>query len=123
MFTSLLKKTIKCKKKDSIVRISLLQKEIQNAEQWSSQNKMLLNPKKSVTMALSLTGNVYGNDIVLNDKVLDNIESRKFLGITIDKRLSFSERVGLVVRKCSSTLFLLGKLKVFGVNLHGLKRY
>ena len=108
--------------KDSIVHTSLLQKEIQNAEQWSSENRMLLNPKKSVTMALSLTGNGYGSDIVLNDKVLDNIESSKFLGITIDKRLSFSEHVGLVVRKCSSTLFLLRKLKVFGVNLHGLKR-
>ena len=32
--------------KDSIVHTSLLQKEIQNAEHWSSENRMLLNPKK-----------------------------------------------------------------------------
>ena len=52
---------------------------------------MLLNPKESVTMALSLTGNGYGSDIGLDNKVLDNIKSSRFLGI--DKRLSFSEHV------------------------------
>ena len=60
---------------------------------------------------------------MLEDKVLDNIQSSRFLGITVDKRLSFSEHVSLVVGKCCRTLFLLRKLKVFQVNLNGRKLY
>ena len=84
---------------------------------------MLLNSSKTVSMCMSLSRNVVCEDILLDDIALDVVPSTKFLGITIDQRLNFSEHVSTVVKKCNSRLYLMRKLKLFSVDVQGLKLF
>ena len=45
----------------------------------------------------------------------------KFLGILVDKHLTFIDHVNFVTKKCNSKLFLMRQLKRLGMNKHGLK--
>ena len=50
-------------------------------------------------------------------------ECTKFLGIFIDNKLSFNSHVNSLVSKCNARLFLMRKLKTFGLNNDGLKTF
>ena len=46
--------------------------------------------------------------------------TQKFLGVFIDNKLSFNKHVDFLVKKCSSRLFLMRKLKNIGLDELGL---
>uniref|UniRef100_A0A1B6IJT2 Reverse transcriptase domain-containing protein n=1 Tax=Homalodisca liturata TaxID=320908 RepID=A0A1B6IJT2_9HEMI len=59
-----------------------------------------------------------GPSVVLNDMVIDEILSIKFLGIHIDKGLSWEKHVDVVCARMSSGIYALRKLAEFcGIHL------
>jgi hypothetical protein len=70
---------------------SPIQHAIEGAKQWSSENNMLLNLKKTVVMNISLRNKVFSDDIILDGTILDTVASTKILGVIIDEGLSFSD--------------------------------
>ena len=46
--------------------------------------------------------------------------SAKFLGVTVDRTLTFSEHVSKILSKCNSRIFLMKQLKQMGMNANGL---
>ena len=65
----------------------------------------------------------YDNDLFLDDVEISPSECTKFLGIFIDNKLSFNSHVNSLVSKCNARLFLMRKLKTFGLNNDGLKTF
>jgi hypothetical protein len=61
--------------KDTTVHPSLIEKELKSAKQWSKENCMPLNSKKTVLMYLSLTRKVDYTDVVLDAEELNTVVS------------------------------------------------
>jgi hypothetical protein len=78
---------------------------------WSSENSMLLNAKKTKTMTITLRKDPPKvNPVVIEDTVLDEVDSFKLLGVTVDSKLSFKPHVESVVskaRRCSHVIVVL----------------
>ena len=92
---------------------------------WAVDNMMLLNANKTVIMNVYFNGRTnYDETIFVDDSVsVQPSTDTKFLGIHIDKHLTFSNHVDSIVSSCNSRLFLLRQLKLLAMNREGLKRY
>jgi hypothetical protein len=78
---------------------------------WAKDNKITFNNQKSKVMVV--TGRkrrgkteVY---IYLNNKPLEQINSIKYLGITIDSKLNFREHIISTSKKCTTLIHTLAK--------------
>ena len=78
---------------------------------WAKDNKITFNNQKSKVMVV--TGRkrrgkteVY---IYLNNKPLEQINSIKYLGITIDSKLNFREHIISTSKKCTTLIHALAK--------------
>ena len=65
----------------------------------------------------------YNEPIFLDGTQIEPSTHVKFLGTTIDERLSFSRHVDNLISICNSRLYLLRQLKVLGMNFYGLKQF
>jgi hypothetical protein len=93
-------------------------------QDWSEANNMILNTEKTVVMNTWLSHQYsYTQPIELDGVAISPNPSTRFLGIIMDKNLTFSEHVAGVTAKCNSRLFLMKKLKAVGLSLHGLKTF
>jgi gmma-aminobutyric acid receptor subunit gamma len=60
--------------------------------------------------------------ILIDGAVVEQVESFKFLGVHISNKLSWSKHTKTVVKRARHNLFLLRKLKRFGIGPQILKR-
>ena len=87
-----------------------------------ANNNMILNAEKTEIMNTCLSfRSQYDDDLFLDDVKISPSECTKFLGIFIDNKLSFNSHVNSLVSKCNARLFLMCKLKTFGLNNDELK--
>ena len=89
-----------------------------NVDVWCRSNLMVLNSSKSKVMYLSSKGKAFHTSlnispIVFNGEQIECSESEKLLGLIVDKTLSWSLHVDAVIKKCSSLLYLLSRIKIF----------
>ena len=97
---------------------------IETTQTWSANNNMILNAEKTEIMNTCLSfRSQYDDDLFLDDVKISPSECTKFLGIFIDNKLSFNSHVNSLVSKCNARLFLMRKLKTFGLNNDGLKTF
>ena len=98
---------------------------ISHTQSWAEANHMILNADKTVIMNVSFNyKTVFDENVVLSDDTqLKPSDNLKFLGITVDERLSFSKHVDNLISSCNSRLYLLRQLKVIGMNSEGLKQF
>ena len=61
--------------------------------------------------------------ILIEGAVVEQVESFKFLGVHINNRLEWSKHTKIVVKRARQSLFLLRKLKRFGMGPEILKRF
>ena len=85
---------------------------IKQAVEWSKCNNMLLNNDKTVILNVAFSE----KDGIDNPISFDNTDivpsnSAKFLGVTVDRTLTFSEHVSKILSKCNSRIFLMKQLK------------
>jgi len=76
---------------------------------WARKNKFRFNEKKSKTMLMTRRkrkerGEV---EVYLNNKLLQQIQTMKYLGIRIDKKLTFREHITQASEKCRKLIFTL----------------
>jgi hypothetical protein len=91
-------------------------------QHWSVQNSMMLNAEKTSIMNTSYR-HTYNQPINIGDIEIEPCTKTRFLGITIDNRLSFNDHVKAVSAKCNSLLYLMRKLKMIGMNNEGLRKF
>ena len=87
--------------------------ELLNAHKWTKANKITLNPKKSSALIIppKTTLPVPAIDLIFDNNVITISDSAKYLGITIDARLSFDEQINSISNKIARSIGVLSKLK------------
>ena len=94
---------------------------IKQAVEWSKCNNMLLNNDKTVILNVAFSEkDGMSNPINFDNTDIVPSDSAKFLGVTVDKTLTFSQHVSSVLSKCNSRIFLMKQLKQMGMNSNGL---
>ena len=84
---------------------------------WFNTNKLSLNHKKTNYM---LFGTRYKTKqcnnnfkVSLDDKEIDHVNAFKFLGVSVDQNLTWKNHIDNLVKKCSSGIGMLYKVKRF----------
>ena len=90
----------------------MVQEDMKNLDSWFKANKLSLNTQKSVVMVFlpRTSDKILKQPIIKIDTVsLPVVSQTKFLGITIDNKLSWKEHINNIIRKISINKILIGK--------------
>ena len=89
-----------------------LQNDINNLVCWSKKWQLYFNPSKCEHLCISNKRNLIKHSYYMDNSVLQEVASAKYLGVTIDSRLTWSDHITKVVNKANSVLgFLQRNLK------------
>jgi len=75
--------------------------ETQKVAKWARDKKIRFNDQKSKVMIITkkMPKNKRGTKIFLNNKILQQADTIKYLGITIDRRLNFKNQIDKITGK------------------------
>ena len=95
--------------------ISIMNLELKNVSSWFKCNKLSLNISKTHFIHFQTThrNDNFAQDISIDNVPIDKKEYVKFLGITIDKHLSWSQHVSNISPSIAKGIGILYKLKYF----------
>ena len=107
-----------CKAKDIKSCVDILTSELSNVLTWSSSNNLAFNATKTKAM-LFTTSQIeklhgFEQEVVefeYKDKILENANEFKLLGINNDKNLNWKKRINCMTKPCYATLSVLRKNK------------
>ena len=85
--------------------------ELSKISAWAKDNKTRFNDQKSKVMLMTRRKRRERKDIevYLNHKLLEQVYNMKYLGITIDSKLTYREHITYVTGKCKKLIFSLSK--------------
>ena len=86
---------------------------------WFYESFLKLNITKTKELCIDSQRAITQNlmcPVEINLENVEQVDSFKYLGTVIDKKLSFSEHVDLVIKKANKRMYLLRKLKNFSVS-------
>ena len=89
----------------------MLQTDLNKLDLWFRANKLSLNISKTNTMTIKPKDSPLKNELKLNNKTLPIVEHTKFLGITIDNKLSWTTHINSIISKISVNKNLLAKAR------------
>ena len=91
----------------------MLQTDLNTLDLWFRANKLSLNILKTNTMTIKPkpNGSPLKNKLKLNNKTLPIVEHTKFLGVTIDNKLSWTPHINSIISKISVNKNLLAKAR------------
>ena len=102
-----------CSHKDFDSLIDILNFEINKVSNWFKSNKLSLNINKTHSMYFKLHS--HNTDIQLNIKIDDILieqkESSKFLGVIIDEKLTWNEHLHHIIMRISRSIGIISKLR------------
>ena len=78
---------------------------------WLASNKLTLNIKKSKYMMITKKRSIPSINIMINDSNLDQCDSYKYLGVYIDKNLSWRDHIDYTCTKVSKACGALAKIR------------
>ena len=91
--------------------VSNMQRVLDDIHNWSNNNHMNINAKKTKEMLLgSITKNT-PPALQLNDQSIERVQSFKLLGVTVNNKLSWNENITTVCSKAAKRLHFLKLLK------------
>ena len=97
--------------------------EVRDLAMWSQDNNLSINVIKTKEMIVDYRKRRTEHAPILIDRaVVEQVESFKFLGVDIPSKLSWSKHNKTVVKRARQNLFLLRRLKRFGMGPQILKR-
>ena len=90
-----------------------LQKDFTRILKWLKYNGLFLNANKTKTILFGSKRKIQNNNICIrySENVLDSVESMKYLGVTLDKSLTWSLHVKEVVKKVSGTIACIRRIR------------
>ncbi len=98
-----------------------LNREMTKASEWMKRNHLTLNAKKTkvMTFGTAQTLNKVGELNISSDGTdIEVVNTFKYLGIYLDRRLTFTEHVQYIRRKCTGRIRMLAKLRpIMGQNV------
>ena len=96
---------------DTLVNTLII--ELEKLLHWIRANKLSLNLDKTKCMIFSNAIDRLPMNIVLDGKVLEVVSTMKFLGLTIDNKLSWKPHIDNVCRTISQNIGLINKVKYY----------
>ena len=96
---------------------SVLQQDLDDVSRWSAANKMVTNATK--TKCLPVTGKRIPCKLdncslelkLVNSRDIEQVDSQKLLGVTIDKHFSFDVHVEELCKTLSQIIAVLRKIR------------
>jgi hypothetical protein len=79
--------------------------------EWLRANKLSLNINKSHCMIFSNRQVNYNDNIKMNNEIIENVNSSKFLGVILDNKLCWSEHIAYIKGKISRNLGIVCKAR------------
>ena len=96
---------------DPLILLETVNTELRNVEEWICANKLSLNINKTQCMLFSHSISDLPGNICINETVINLVDSLKFLGLTIDNKLSWKEHNLHLSKTLSRNIGIINKLK------------
>ena len=84
-----------------------LQQALDELTNWSKDNDMQINPKKTKEMVINFTKEVLTHPLSIADETLECVEETKLLGLWINNRLKWDTHIDEIHAKAARRLYLL----------------
>ena len=96
---------------------------MKRVEDWCDDNFLLLNAEKTKELVIDFRMNKAEESCPLRicDKEVEQVESFRYLGLTIDRKLTFDDHIINVNKSCQSRLYILRQLRSFRIDKKILK--
>ena len=95
---------------------------LQDIQEWTENQKMILNLNKTKVMIFNSTDNYqFGAELSLNDNKLEVVQKTKLLGVVITNDLKWNENTNFIVKRANIRLELLRKVSSFGTSIEEMK--
>ena len=115
--------TIVYSHQDISSQITMINKELEEINNWFKANKLSVNASKTNCMLLGtrqMISKIDNHasqqqevDIILDDKKLERVTKTKFLGVTIDENLTWKYHIDCISKTISRNIGIINKLKHF----------
>ena len=89
----------------------MLQSDLNNLDIWFKSNMLSLNISKTNVMNINSKNTSTTNTIKLGDLTLPTVDTTKFLGVIIDKKLTWTKHINTIISKILANKNLLAKAK------------
>ena len=101
-----------------------IQETVNRVSKWAMDWGLKINKSKTVCMHFSLSTQAQRMKVKMDDQVLPQTDTPTFLGVTLDKRLTWRTHIQAANRKTSKKLLLTKKLSgtTWGANTNLLKQ-
>lgn len=86
---------------------SRAQRDLSVITEWCHSNNIKLNENKCNYLVIRKANDCVNIGLTLNNKPINEVQSAKYLGITIDNQLNFSEHIKTIKQKINSICFYL----------------
>ena len=93
-----------------------MQDNLNYISEWTSQNLMLLNEKKSAYIVFSRTKSEFSTRLTLNGTLLERQTVFKILGLWLQEDLKWDFNTRQICKKAYSRMYILNKLKFAGIH-------
>ena len=108
---------------DSVGRLqNIANREINKIVYWMAANKLTLNHSKTKFMVITKNGRYASMNIHINGHQIEQVNSMKYLGITIDASLNWREQIKIVEGNLSQASGIISKMRHY-VNFTCLKAF
>ena len=98
------------------------QKYLNEINEWTERQKMLINQKKTKTMIFNFTDKYqFTTRLSLKDKTVEVINQTKLLGTVVTDDLKWDKNTAHIVKKANARMALLRKVTEFSQNKDELK--
>ena len=98
------------------------QKYLENIQEWTQKQKMILNRKKTKVMIFNFTEKYkFTTRLVLNSETVEVVNKAKLLGVIITDDLKWEENTKYLVKKANSRMELLRKVASFTSSIEDKK--
>ena len=84
-----------------------LQDDIDAVTRWAADWRLKLNPSKCRTFKITLKRDVVPSAYQINGRTLEEVSSIRDLGVILDRKLTFSDQINVMVSKANQALGLL----------------
>ena len=99
----------------------LTQSHVNTLAQWTKENKMMLNGKKTKLMIINFTNNYqFSTRIHLENQLLEIIDETRLLGCVLTSDLKFHRNTEVMIKKAYTRMLILHKLYSFNVSVEDL---
>ena len=89
---------------------------MRNISEWTNENKMRLNTRKTKAMVFNFTNDYqFSSRVQLDNEVVEIVKEARLLGVIINDKLTWDPNTDYIVKRANSRMRLIHKLVEFNV--------